>query len=324
VTAVPRGRARRPGASATGRRLHVAGTELFVRELGEGSPVVLFNGIGAHVDMWRPMERALDGVRIVSFDAPGTGRSQTRLLPSTMSGLARLVERLFDRLELERADVLGYSFGGALAQEFAARHPERLRRLVLAATVPGWGGVPGRLGAMLAMGTPLRYYSRPVFERTAPTMAGGRARHDRDHVRRMWLDRAGHVPSPAGYAQQLWAMTMWSGLASLGRIQAPTLVVTGDDDPLVPLSNALMMAARIPRARLFVARGEGHFQLLDEHRATLPAIRQFLLAETLADAPVWRSAARVQPEQVAAQLRSDGLGALPWGAVSAVLRRVVG
>jgi hypothetical protein len=81
---------------------------------------------------------------------------------------------------LERADLLGYSFGGALAQEFAARHPDRVRRLVLAATVPGWGGVPGRLTAMLSMGTPLRYYSRPVFERTAPTIAGGRARHDRD------------------------------------------------------------------------------------------------------------------------------------------------
>ena len=182
----------------------------------------------------------------------------------------------------------------------------------------------GRLSAMLSMGTPVRYYSRPVFERTAPTIAGGRARHDRDHVRRMWTDRAGYVPSPAGYAHQLWAMTTWSGLAALGRIQAPTLVVAGDDDPLVPLSNALMMAARIPRARVFVGRGEGHFQLLDEDSPTLPAIREFLVADRLADAPVWRSARRVQPEQVAAQLRSDGLGALPWGAVSAVVRRLVG
>jgi len=190
--------------------------------------------------------------------------------------------------------------------------------------LPGWGGVPGRLTAMLSMGTPLRYYSRPVFERTAPTIAGGRARHDRDHVRRMWTDRAGYVPSPTGYAQQLWAMTTWTGLAALGRIQAPTLVVAGDDDPLVPMSNAFMMAARIPRARVFVGPGEGHFQLLDEDSPALPAIREFLVADRLADAPVWRSAARVQPEQVAAQLRSDGLGALPWGALSAVVRRVVG
>jgi len=323
VTATP---PRAPGAGppASGRRLRVAGTELFVREVGEGAPVVLCNGIGAHVEMWRPLERALDGVRIISFDAPGTGRSQTRLLPSSMSGLARLVAALFDRLGLERADVLGYSFGGALAQELAARHPDRVRRLVLAATLPGWGGVPGRLTAMLSMGTPLRYYSRPVFERTAPTIAGGRARHDRDHVRRMWTDRAGYVPSPTGYAQQLWAMTTWTGLAALGRIQAPTLVVAGDDDPLVPMSNAFMMAARIPRARVFVGSGEGHFQLLDEDSPTLPAIREFLVADRLADTPVWRSAARVQPEQVAAQLRSDGLGALPWGALSALVRRVVG
>ena len=309
---------------AVGRRLRVDGTEIFVRELGEGAPVVLFNGIGAHVEMWRPLERALDGVRIISFDAPGTGRSQTRLLPSTMSALARLVEQLFDTLGLEAPDVLGYSFGGALAQEFATRFPRRVRRLVLAATVPGWGGVPGRLTAMLAMGTPLRYYSRPVFARTASTSAGGRARLDSDHVRRMGRDRAGYVPSPAGYAHQLWAMTTWSGLGRLGRIEAPTLIVIGDDDPLVPMSNALMMASRIPRARVFVGPGEGHFQLLDEHSATLPAIREFLVADTLAEAPVWRSARRVEHEQVDAQLREDGLGALPWGAVSAVVRRVVG
>ena len=115
-------------------------------------------------------------------------------------------------------------------------------------------------------------------------------------------------------------MTFWSGLPRLGRIEAPTLVVVGDDDPLVPLSNALMMAARIPDVRVVVGPGEGHFQLLDETSVALAAIREFLVATALADAPVWCSAARVDRAQAEAQMRSDGLGALPWGAVSAALR----
>jgi poly(3-hydroxyalkanoate) depolymerase len=306
------------------RHLSPGGTRVLVRDVGSGRPVLLVNGIGAHVEMWRPLERVLRDMRVVSFDAPGTGRSATPLLPYSMSGLARLIEKLLDELELENTDVVGYSFGGALAQQFALRFPERVRRLVLAATGPGWGAVPGDFKALVSIGTPFRYYSRTFYQRTAGTVAGGRTRHDPHYVERLWRDRAGHAPSFAGYTQQIWALTTWSSLPWLSRIQAPTLVVVGDDDPLVPLSNALMMAARIPRARLFVGRGEGHFQLLDDQTSAVLAIREFLTAGELDDAEVWRTAPRVEEAEVASQLRSDGLGALPWGAVSALFRQVVG
>ena len=310
--------------AAVERQLDAGGTRIFVREIGTGTPVVLCNGIGAHVGMWRPFERALDGLRIVSFDAPGVGRSPAPQLPYTMSALARVVGQLFDALELERADVLGYSFGGALAQQFAAQAPERVRRLVLASTFPGWGGVPGRLTAMLSMGTPLRYYSRAFYELTTGSTAGGRARHDQAYVRRLWNERAAHAPSLRGYAQQLVAMSLWSGLPHLAEIQAPTLIVAGDDDPLVPISNALMMAARIPRARVVVTPGDGHFQLLNEQSAALAAIRDFLTTETYEDSMAWRSAAQVDRAQAAQQTRRDGLGAPPWGPMSAAYRQLFG
>jgi poly(3-hydroxyalkanoate) depolymerase len=303
----------------------LGGMRLFVREVGErdAPPVVLVNGIGAHVEMWRPLEHALEGLRIVSFDAPGTGRSSTRLVPSSMRSLAKLLEKLFDRLQLPRADVIGYSFGGALAQQFAIQAPDRVRRLVLAATFPGWGGVPGRLPAMLTMVTPLRYYSRSVYVRTAGTIAGGRARYDARHVRRLWRDRAGHAPTFTGYSQQLWAMSTWTSLPWLARITAPTLVVVGDDDPLVPLSNALLMAARIPTARVLVGPNDGHFLLLDEHSSVLPALRRFLEVPRVEDAPAWRAAARIDAATLDEQLRADGFGAPPWGPVSAVVRKVL-
>ena len=273
--------------------------------------------------MWRPLERALPGLRVVSFDAPGTGRSPSLPVPATMGRLARLAEGLFDALGLERADVLGYSLGGALAQQVAVQAPERVRRLVLAATLPGWGGVPGTLPALLALSTPLRYSSRRFYELTAGTIAGGRARRDPEHVRRLWRDRSGQRPSVRGYTHQIWAASTFSSLRWLERIRAPTLVVTGDDDPLAPLSNALLMASRIPRARVVVARDEGHFLLLDDGSPALAAIRAFLTAERLADAPVWTAALRPDRDRLADQLRSDGLGALPWGAASALVRQVM-
>jgi len=307
---------------AVDRDLDLDGVSVFVREVGAGQPVLLINGIGAHTEMWRPTERALDGLRILSFDAPGTGRSDTTMRPWTMGRLARLVIAMLDRLEIAEADVVGYSFGGAVAQQFAVDAPDRVRRLVLASSFPGWGGVPGHLRALLSMGTPLRHYSRTFYEHTAGTIAGGRARTDSEYVSRLWRDRAGQVPSIAGYTQQLWAMAFWSSLPWLERIRAPTLIVVGDDDPLVPLSNPVMMAARIPNSRMFIGPGEGHFQLLDDESAGLAAIKDFLCAPRLDDVDVWRSSPPILSTEVADQMRLDGIGALPWGAISAVVRRV--
>lgn len=307
--------------SATDSKVEVGGLRLHVRDVGSGPPVLLINGIGAHSGMWQPLEGALAGKRVVSFDAPGTGSSQISRVPRTMAGLADLVGGLADAIGLDRFDVLGYSFGGALAQEFALRFPERIRRLVLAATFPGWGGVVGRPEPLLAMATPLRYYSRSFFELTTPLIAGGRTRGNARHVRRMWQDRSGHAPSMIGYAQQLWALGTWSSLARLDRIQAPTLVLVGDDDPLIPVSNALLMASRLPHARVLVYEGEGHFLLLDETAAAVTAVGEFLTAKRVGDAPAWRDAVAVDQAEARERIRSDGIGALPWGALSAVFRR---
>jgi poly(3-hydroxyoctanoate) depolymerase len=307
--------------TARERDLRVGGLRLRVREVGEGPAVLLVNGIGAHVEMWRPLERTLTDRRVVSFDAPGTGASQTPSYPLTMSRLAALVEELADRLSLDRVDVVGYSFGGVLAQAFALRRPARVRRLVLAATFPGWGGVPGQLAPMLAMTTPLRYWSRRFYEATAPTVAGGRTRTDPEHVRRLWNDRAGRPPSALGYAQQLWTLSSWSSLPFLPRLQAPTLILAGDDDPLVPLSNALLMASRIPTARVLVQPGEGHFMLLDDDGVGARAVAEFLSAPRVEDAPAWQAAVEVDHAEARDGVRNDGPGAFPWGTVSAVLRR---
>ena len=101
-----------------------------------------------------------------------------------MKALARVVTSLLDGLGLERVDVLGYSFGGGLAQELARRSPERVRRLVLCATAPGLGGSPPRPMAALMLATPARYYHPRLLEFSVAHIAGGRGRRRRSRRRR--------------------------------------------------------------------------------------------------------------------------------------------
>jgi pimeloyl-ACP methyl ester carboxylesterase len=302
----------------------VAGIRLHVRERGQGHPVLLINGIGAHMDMWAPIERSLPDMRLIAFDAPGTGRSATSYVPLSLDLLTELTERLLDRLGYDRVDVLGYSFGGLVAQFLARRAPDRVGRLVLAATTPGWGGVPGTLWTLGQMSTPLRYYWRPYYETVIGDLMGGRARSDDEFVRRHGDARQLSPPTPLGYLWQVLALIGNPGtLGWLHELTCQTLVVAGDDDPVMPLANGLLLARHIPQARLLVAAGEGHLLLMDGMSRVLPAINSFLGAPDARRSEAWRHATAVdQPMLDAALAASRGSLVNPWGLLSAAVREL--
>ncbi len=158
--------------------VRAAGLRLRVGRVGAGRPLLLITGIGANLDMWAPFARLVGGRELIAFDPPGAGLSQRPRFPLRMKGLAQVVRELLDALELERVDVLGYSFGGAIAQELARRAPDRVRRLVLCATAPGLGGTPPRPLAALMLATPARYYHPRLLALTLPFIAGGRTARD--------------------------------------------------------------------------------------------------------------------------------------------------
>jgi pimeloyl-ACP methyl ester carboxylesterase len=193
-----------------------------------------------------------------------------------MRRVARVVADLLDPLELERVDVLGYSFGGGLAQELAHRAPDRVRRLVLCATAPGLGSVPPKPVAALMLATPARYYHPRLLAFSVPLIAGGRTARDPSALAANARERLAHPPDVLGYAYQLYAAAGWSSLPWLHRVPQPALVVAGDDDPSVPLLNARLLARRLPNARLHVIKGGGHLFLLDEPHSAVPQIRAFL------------------------------------------------
>jgi pimeloyl-ACP methyl ester carboxylesterase len=196
-----------------------------------------------------PFARHAGERELIAFDAPGAGLSQRPRRPLRMRGLARVVAELLDALGLGRVDVLGYSFGGGLAQELAHRAPERVRRLVLCATAPGLGGVPPKPMAALMLATPARYYHPRLLQLSLAHIAGGRTRREPAVLAAHASERLLHPPSPLGYAYQLYAAAGWSSLPWLHRIKHPTLVIAGENDPSVPLRNGRLLAARIPDSR---------------------------------------------------------------------------
>lgn len=236
-------------------------------------PLLLFNGIGANIEMVEPFLDALDGPEAIIFDVPGVGGSPAPWQPYRPWMLARLSAQLLDQLGYEQVDVLGVSWGGALAQQFAFQQAKRCRRLVLAATSPGHLMVPGKLTVLLKMATPRRYKDPEYMRRVAGDIYGGALRGSPELVR-MHL-RHVRWSSDYGYYLQLIAGIGWSSLPWLRFLAQKTLVMAGTDDPIVPLANGHILAKLIPNACI-VTIDDGHLFLVTSASESAEIISEFL------------------------------------------------
>jgi poly(3-hydroxyalkanoate) depolymerase len=242
---------------------------------GTRTPLVLANGIGASLELLQPFVDALDpSIEVVRFDAPGVGGSPLPRIPYRLPRLARLVARLLDHLGYPTVDMLGISWGGGLAQQFARSHRDRCRRLVLVATGTGMLMVPGRPRVLARMATPRRYLDPDYAERVAAELYGGAIRADPARARALLHGRT-RVGPRRGYLYQLAAGAGWSSLPLLPFIRQPTLLLAGDDDPIIPLVNARIMRCLLPDAELHIYRG-GHLALLTEAAELATVVDQFL------------------------------------------------
>ena len=242
------------------------------------TPILLFNGIGGNIELLEPFVQALGDVEIISFDLPGIGGSSLPPYPYRMSTAARLAVHVLTRLGHARADVIGISWGGALAQQFAHTAPSRCRRLVLCATMAGspisWPASPRVMWQLLSPG---RYLKKGAMEKLAGRLYGGRFRWDpqlsRDYASRI------RKPSWAGYLLQLNAITGWTSAFWLWRLRQPTLILSGADDPICPPLNGHILAKLIPNSRLEIL-DEGHLFVVAQPEITAGFIRDFLQHES--------------------------------------------
>lgn len=258
------------------KRVRVGQHRIRVSISGEGPPLLLINGIGANIEMWQPFIEALPHRQVIAFDMPGTGSSSTMMVPRPMYLMARLTAALVRKLGYDRVDVLGLSWGGAVAQYVAAGFPGVVRRLVLCATFPGFPSIPGSPQAVSMLLNRRRYTDRDYLVKVAPDLYGGKIRHDPELMAEQVRARSGRPPSAWGYMTQLFSAMTFTGWPTMNLVQAPTLVVNGDDDPIVPLINGRILAFGIPGAKLHVVEGGGHLFLHTDADTVAPVIDAFL------------------------------------------------
>ena len=247
-----------------GRQLRVAirpGT-------GTGPPLLLCNGIGMRLEALRPFVDALDpAIEVIRFDPPGTGGSQLPSRPYRFTTLALLLREMLHNLGHQQADVLGISWGGGLAQQFALLNPRRCRRLILVATSTG--------PQTMVPPNPLPPVKNLILRRWGD-LWGGTAKTDPDALASA-LHKARISPLSTGFLYQHTAALGFTTLPLLPLIRQRTLVLTGDDDPIIPVANGRILAAGIPHATLHVYHG-GHVELVTRPSLLTPLITSFLAA----------------------------------------------
>ena len=253
--------------SAGGQRIRVN-----VRR-GNGVPLVVCNGIGASLEVLDPLVEQLN-CTVVRFDVPGTGGSPTSIAPYGFPYLAWVLGRVLSKLGFGVVDVLGLSWGGALAQQFAFQNPRRCRRLVLVATGTGALMVPAHPRVLAKMVTPRRFSDADYAAAIAGELYGGTVRAHGEDVARLFV-RQLHAGSKIGYLHQLLAGAVWTSLFALPAVRQETLILAGTDDPIIPVINARVMNALLPHARLQLHPG-GHIDLVHNAGELAPVVAEFL------------------------------------------------
>ena len=247
---------------------------------GTGVPLVLCNGVGASLEVFDPLVDNLDrGTTVVRFDVPGAGGSPNSPFPYGFPYLAMVLGRVLRRLGLNnRVDVLGLSWGGALAQQFAFQNPRRCRRLILISTGTGAIMVPGNPFVLRKMLTPRRFLDHDYAAAIAGQLYGGSVRTDPVFVKRVF-DQQLKSGSRVGYVHQLLAGSVWTSLFALPLIRQRTLIIAGTDDPIVPVVNARVMARLLPNSTLHLHPG-GHVDVITNAREFAPIIESFRADDT--------------------------------------------
>ncbi|KEZ79149.1 alpha/beta fold hydrolase [Salinisphaera hydrothermalis] len=242
---------------------------------GRGRPMLILNTIGANLDMLLPLVNALDDAEIIVPEMPGAGRSPPRSMPHRLSWYAALIATFLERLGYdELLDLVGLSWGGSLAQQFALDYPAQVNRLVLASSSIGWPSLATHSSTLKRLAAARRHERSGTLPATVAGLYGGLMRRRPELITRRGRYASG--PSTRGYVNQLIASLGWTSAHRLHRLHCPTLIMGGDDDPIVPLINSRILYWLIPKSYLHIVRGGGHLFLLMRANESAGVIRRFL------------------------------------------------
>lgn len=253
------------------------GTKIYWDVRGEGEPLLLIMGLGSASDMWYRLLPTLSArYRTIIFDNRGVGLSDAHTGAYSIGTMAADAAAVMDAAGAESAHVLGFSMGGFIAQEFALRYPERVRRFILAATSCG-----GKEGVWAASEVLTALAAKDVKTREEGFWMTAPFNYSPSTPRTLIEeDLAVTLRSPLkreSYQAQLQAIMSWEGSHSrLQSLDKRTLIIHGDSDLLIPTENGRILARAIPNAELLLLHGAGHRFMTDKTDAASEAILSFL------------------------------------------------
>jgi pimeloyl-ACP methyl ester carboxylesterase len=246
---------------------------------GEGAPLLLIHGLGYARWGWEPvlagLARRFD---VILFDNRGIGASDAPPGPYTAAEMAGDAVQVLDETGVERANVVGTSLGGMVAQELALSHPERVDRLVLACTTPGGPKahpMPQQTVALMAEAATLapavalrRFVENALARESVATRP--------EMVDRIMTHRLATAQSPAAWAAQAAAGAAFDAYDRLGGLRAPTLVQHGSEDVVVDPRNGHLLAELVPDARLDAFPATGHLFFWEQPERFVSSVTAFL------------------------------------------------
>jgi 3-oxoadipate enol-lactonase len=254
------------------------GARIFWDEQGSGAPLLLIMGLGWASHGWHRSRPLLsDKYRTIALDNRGVGRSEAPAGPYSIAQMAADAAAVLNAARVNTAHIFGVSMGGMIAQEFALQYPNKVRSLILGCTAAG-GPEAVRADAETMQVLMKRGQDPDQFANAIGPYIYDRAtspeRIEEDiAVRRKWY------ASAQSYSAQLQAVLAWEAYSRISQISAPTLVIHGENDRLIPAANARLIAARIPAAKLVLLRGASHIFVTDQPDLAHGAILEFLGAQ---------------------------------------------
>lgn len=248
---------------------------------GSGFPVVFISGLGAGTWAWEPQVPFFSRkYQMISFDNRGAGRSSAPPGPYSIEQMALDSVRLMHSLDIDKTFVVGLSMGGMIAQELALILPHRISGLVLAATHPGGTmHIPGPPEVYERLMDNNGFSQEEIVEKNIPVLFSPKTVTHQPEIIQAYRDRQKDLleqPEHAFAAQQE-AIHGFDCSRRLSRIKAPTLVLAGEDDQLVPAENARCMAEHIPDSQVFILPDAGHLvhmEQTDEFNKTIDTFFQ--------------------------------------------------
>jgi pimeloyl-ACP methyl ester carboxylesterase len=255
--------------------------ELYYEEQGEGAPLLLIPGFGTGLWIWfKQIPSFATEFRTISFDPRGVSRSEAPDAPITIRTIADDVAALLHALKIESAHILGASFGGFVAQEFALAYPSMTRSLSLCCTSYGGPGhIPPSAETLRALASTKGLNTEErVSENLLLAFSQEFVTGNREEVEKVITLRAQNYVPEYAYLHQLQAARDFNAEERVRRIRAPALVLTGDADIIVPWENSRNLAARIPHARLNIISGGSHTFFIEKaaefNRAVISFVKE--------------------------------------------------